>query len=117
MYLVLSHLIHLMNFAANPTPAAGAAGLIANSAASACGSNCGSSSITNIFHSLTNVLIFLVGSISVIMIIIGGLRYVLSNGDSKGAESARNTILYSVIGIVISIAAYGIVVFVTTNFK
>jgi hypothetical protein len=59
------------------------------------------------------VLIFLVGAIAVIMLILGGLQYVISNGDAKRVESAKNTILYAIIGIVIAILAYAIVGFVT----
>lgn len=67
---------------------------------------------TGVFHQIANVLIFLVGAIAVIMLIIGGLRYVISQGDKTNVESAKNTILYAVIGIVIAILAYAIVNFV-----
>jgi hypothetical protein len=49
------------------------------------------------------------------MIIVGGLRYVLSNGDTKAAGDAKNTILYSVVGIIVAVAAFAIVAFVTTT--
>ncbi len=66
-----------------------------------------------IFKTIANILIFLVGAVAVIMLIYGGLQYVISSGDSKRVESAKNTILYSIIGIVIAILAYAIVGFVT----
>lgn len=66
-----------------------------------------------IFPTIANVLIFLVGAIAVIMLILGGLQYVISNGDSKRVESAKNTILYAIIGIVIAILAFAAVSFVT----
>ena len=50
--------------------------------------------------------------ISVIMLIYGGLRYVLSGGDSKKVTDAKNTIMYAIIGLIISILAYAIVNFV-----
>ena len=96
--------------------AASAADTIKNSASSACGNVCGTANISDIFGFVANALIFLVGAISVIMIIIGGLRYVTSNGDAKATASAKDTILYAVVGIVVSIAAFAIVTFVTTNF-
>lgn len=65
------------------------------------------------FQSIANILIFLVGAVAVIMLILGGLQYVISNGESKKVESAKNTILYSVIGIVVAILAFAIVGFVT----
>lgn len=68
---------------------------------------------TGIFHTIANVLIYLVGAIAVIMLIIGGLRYVISQGNKDSVNSAKDTILYAVIGIVVAILAYAIVNFVT----
>lgn len=65
---------------------------------------------------VTNVLLFIIGAVSVIMIIIGGLRYVTSNGDSGAITSAKNTILYAVIGIVVALLAFAIVNFVVAQF-
>ena len=56
------------------------------------------------------------GAISVIMIIVGGIRYATSQGDQTQMQSAKNTILYAVIGVVVAIAAYAIVSFVVTQF-
>lgn len=61
---------------------------------------------------VVNTLIFIVGAASVIMIIIGALRYVLSGGDSAGIKSAKDTILYAVVGVVVALIAYAIVTFV-----
>jgi hypothetical protein len=63
--------------------------------------------------SLANILIFLVGATAVIMVILGGLRYVVSNGDSKNVEAAKNTILYAIVGVVVAILAYATVSLVT----
>lgn len=48
------------------------------------------------------------GIICVLMVIIGGVRYTVSNGDSSGIQSAKNTILYALAGLVIVLAAAGI---------
>jgi TRAP-type C4-dicarboxylate transport system permease small subunit len=96
---------------------ADASSIIAGSAGSACGTSCGNPDINKTFQGIANTLIFIVGSISVIMIIIGGLRYVISNGDQKSVEGAKNTILYAVIGIIMAIAAFAIVTFVTKYIK
>jgi hypothetical protein len=68
---------------------------------------------SGIFHTIANILIFLVGAVAVIMLIIGGLRYVISQGNKEHVSSAKDTILYSVIGIIVAILAYAIVNFVT----
>jgi len=70
-----------------------------------------------IFTTITNVLLFIIGAISVIMLIIGGIRYVVSGGDSGAVTSAKNTILYAVVGIVVAILAYAIVNFVIGSFS
>ena len=70
-----------------------------------------------IFKTITNVLLFVIGAISVIMLIIGGIRYTVSNGDTAAVTSAKNTILYAVIGIVVAILAYALVNFVITSFS
>lgn len=71
---------------------------------------------TGIFRSITNVLLFLVGAISVIMIIIGGLRYVVSGGESSAVGAAKNTILYAIVGLVVSMLAYAVIAFVIDSF-
>ena len=71
---------------------------------------------SGIFTSITNVLLFIIGAISVIMIIVGGLRYVVSGGDASKVSAAKNTILYAVVGIVVAILAYAIINFVVGSF-
>ncbi len=70
-----------------------------------------------IFRTITNVLLYIIGAISVIMLIIGGIRYTISNGDSGAITNAKNTILYAVIGIVVAILAYALVNFVISSFS
>jgi len=65
--------------------------------------------------SIVNILLFVIGAISVIIIIIGGIRYVTSAGDSNQISGAKNTILYAVVGVVIALMAYAIVNFVLAN--
>lgn len=69
----------------------------------------------SIFQTISTILIFLVGALAVIMLIYGGLMYVISAGDSKRVETAKNTILYAIIGIVVSVLAFAGVNFVTTS--
>ena len=64
---------------------------------------------------VVNLLLWAIGIVSVIMIIIGGIRYATSNGDSNQVTAAKNTIMYAVIGLVIAIFAYAIVNFVLTQ--
>lgn len=70
-----------------------------------------------IFQTITNILLFLIGAISVIMLIIGGIRYVVSGGDQGAITSAKNTILYAIVGIVVAFLAFAAVSFVTQQLK
>ena len=72
---------------------------------------------TGVFQTITNVLLFILGAISVIMIIIGGIRYVLSGGNSTAVTAAKNTILYAIVGVIVALLAYAIVNFVLTSFS
>lgn len=66
---------------------------------------------------ITNVLLFILGAIAVVMIIIGGIRYATSNGDSSQTKAAKDTIMYAVIGLVVAVVAYAIVRFVLEALK
>lgn len=61
---------------------------------------------------LTSIALAIVGALSVIMLIWGGVRYIISGGDSKKITDAKNTILYAIIGLVIAVFAYAIIRFV-----
>lgn len=71
----------------------------------------------SIFNTVTNILLFLIGAISVVMLIIGGIRYVVSGGDQGAVTSAKNTILYAIIGIVVAFLAFAAVRFVTDQLQ
>ncbi|GAC1570483.1 MAG: hypothetical protein NVS3B23_02350 [Candidatus Saccharimonadales bacterium] len=72
----------------------------------------GSTSITDITRIIINVLSIVVGFAGLIMIIIGSIKYITSGGDSSKIASAKNTILYAIIGLVIAALAQTIVRFV-----
>lgn len=109
--------------AAAPAPAAGAPGCATDSLSIQNGANCakGTDQATNlfgdggIFQVVTNILLFIVGAIAVIMLIIGGIRYVVSGGDQAAVTAAKNTILYAIVGIIVAILAYAAVNFVTSS--
>lgn len=67
---------------------------------------------TGIFKQVTNTILYVVGIIAVVMLIIGGIKYVVSGGDSKKVTDAKNTVLYAIIGLVIAFLAFAIVNFV-----
>ena len=70
------------------------------------------STFNKIITLIINIFSLLVGVIAVIMIIIGGLKYITSGGDSGNIQSAKNTIMYAVIGLVVVALAQFVVRFV-----
>lgn len=75
----------------------------------------GAASLGDVITDIVNVLIYIVGAASVIMIVIGGIRYVLSSGDAQATQGAKDTILYAVIGVIVAAAAYTLVNFVINS--
>lgn len=63
-----------------------------------------------------NLVSIIVGIISVIVLIVGGLNFITSGGDSAKVTSARNTILYAIVGLILVAFAQIIVKFVITEF-
>ena len=74
-----------------------------------------SNSLNNLVAKVINILSVIVGIVAVVMIIIAGLRYVTSGGKQESVTSAKNTILYAIIGLVIVALAQIIVHFVLKN--
>lgn len=64
---------------------------------------------SGIFKTVVNILLFIIGLISVIMLIWGGIRYTTSGGNANSVTAAKNTIMYAIIGLVVAIFAYAIV--------
>jgi hypothetical protein len=102
----MSALVHIL---------ANASDVIKQGANAACGTSCNTSTVPVVFGKIADALVFLVGAVSVIMIILGGFRYVISNGDAKRVAAAKDTIMYAVIGLVVAIVAFAIVRFVANN--
>ena len=58
-----------------------------------------------------------IAALAVLMIVIAGFRYVITQGTPQETAKARNTILYAVIGLIVSLAAEAIVVSVLGKTK
>lgn len=73
------------------------------------------SDLTKTIKNVINILLFLISMVAVIFIVIAGLRFVTSNGDTNTVSQAKNTIIYAVLGIVVAVMAYAIVNFILDN--
>ena len=72
-------------------------------------------SVDNTVGSIVNVLLWVVGILSVTMIVWSGFKYITSAGDTSKLASAKSTLIYAVVGLIIAILAYAIVTFVRTQ--
>ena len=73
------------------------------------------SDLMSILTTVINVIVGAIGFIAVVMIVIGGISFATSPGDSGNVAKARNTILYGVVGLVVALLAFAIVNFVLSS--
>jgi hypothetical protein len=67
---------------------------------------------SNTIQTVLDMVFAISASVAVLMTVIGGFRYIIARGDPNATASARNTILYAIVGLVVVMAAYSIVTFV-----
>lgn len=64
---------------------------------------------------VADLIATVVGVAAVIVIIVGGIRYSLSSGDSQNVNGAKNAIMYAVIGLIVALLAKAVVLFVLSK--
>jgi len=120
LFLAALIVIATCAFVLVPASTAGAVGALdgacENNDSALCQDEVKNKSADSLIKTVINALLFIVGAISILMIIIGGILYVVSQGDSGSVTKAKNTILYSVIGLIVALLAYAIVNFVLIEF-
>jgi hypothetical protein len=77
----------------------------------------GSNDAPSMVKTAINASLYVLGMVAVLMIVIGGIRYATSAGDAAQVKSAKNTILYAIVGLVVAIMAFTIINFVLNWFK
>ena len=105
----------LADCATNPTEAGCPCAL--NSSSAICKDLENKDGLSNTIKNATNIVLFVAGALAVIMIIYGGIRYITAHGDEKQVKVAKDTIVYSVAGLIIAILAYALVTFIFDRFK
>ncbi len=72
---------------------------------------------TNVVTQALKILMYAVGVISVVMIIVGGIRYATSGGAAEKVKSAKNTILYACVGLAVALLSLALVSFINEKTK
>jgi len=79
----------------------------------ATGSGCQTSiSLRTVIRNIINIFSVIIGVVAVVMIMVAGFRYVTAAGDSGNVTSAKNTLIYAIVGLVIAGLSQAIVRFV-----
>lgn len=78
--------------------------------------NIPNASANDVLSGILNTIYVTAGIVAVVAIVIGGFRYVVSQGDATSVEKAKNTILYAVIGLIVIAAAFAVTWFVIGRF-
>lgn len=55
------------------------------------------------------------GAVALIVVIIGAIQYTMSRGDPQATAKAKDTIMYALIGVLVSVVALSVVRFVARN--
>lgn len=84
-----------------------------NSTSEVCGSK--DESAGTLIANVVSTLLFIVGALSVVMIIFSGILYVTSSGDAGKVARAKNTLTYSIVGLVVAFIAFAIVTWVVAQ--
>ena len=70
-------------------------------------------SILSVIERVVDIILGITGALAALFIIIGGIRYMASQGNAEATEAAKHTILYSVIGLLVIVLSFIIVIFVS----
>jgi len=83
------------------------------------GSSCGTGGVNlnKIIGAVLNIISAIAGVLAVIMIIISGLKYITSSGEAQAIASAKNTLIYAIVGIIVVATSQIIVHYVLKNIK
>lgn len=84
--------------------------------ASGCSTPSGTPEVESVVQRGLNIFSAILGIIAVVMIMVGGLKYITSQGDSGQMNTAKNTLIFAAVGLVIVVLAQTLVKFVLKRF-
>lgn len=80
-----------------------------------CGGAAANNEVNSLIRTIVNVLSWVVGLAAIIMIVVSGFKYITSGGDTSKVSSAKSTLVYAIVGLVVVALSQFIVHFVLTN--
>lgn len=79
------------------------------------GDDCTGSGVTDFVSSVVKIISYIAGVVAIIMIIISAFKYMTAAGDAGKVSSAKNTLIYALVGIVVAVLAQVLVNFAFTQ--
>jgi hypothetical protein len=76
---------------------------------SSCDASGAQTTLKGIMKTVLNILSWVAGIAAIIMIVIAGLKYITSGGDSSSIASAKSTLIYAIVGVIVVVSAQLIV--------
>lgn len=76
------------------------------------GGDCSGDGVFSVVQTAVEIISYIAGIAAVIVVILAGLKYITSAGDANKITSAKNTLVYALIGLAIAALAQGLVQFV-----
>jgi len=114
LFIITPHIALAANDASKQA-LCGGAGLVGGG--TGCVAPAGSSTVESVIKKSINIFSAIIGIIAVVMVMVGGLKYITSQGDAAATATAKNTILYAAVGLVVVALAQVIVRFVLSRFS
>jgi len=77
----------------------------------------GKDEITKLVGNIAKIALQLVSTVALLFLIVGGIQYITSAGNPDNTARAKQTLLYAILGLILAIASYAIIVFITSGLK
>ncbi len=65
-----------------------------------------------VFNNVINAVLIFAGAVALFFIAYSGIRLILSGGDPKQIASARQTLTYAIIGLIVILSSFAIIYFI-----
>lgn len=73
-------------------------------------------SFQELLDKIINALVGIASSIALWFLIVGAFQYITSAGNPEGVSKAKNTILYAIIGLLVTIGSFVVIKFIINSF-
>ena len=69
-------------------------------------------SINSLISGGVTLILIVAGLVAFVYLLLGGIKWITSGGDSAQVEAARNQVIHAMIGIIVVLAAWGLIMLI-----